>query len=373
MESSLAGSLVLRSALLGASIAASAALSLSQSAPDARAGGQSQPAATYTVLSPSAVRPLELVEVERIELGANKSGRPGIVTDVLMLSGRIFVLDGMAHSLLVYDSRGRLLKRAAEWGENDGSLQTPIRLVGVGDTVLVLDVTHHNAVSAFDGNGSYLGARLPDLHNAAANSVAFDGGRAYLATMRPADRPDEPVVSILNLRGRGFGFGCPRDPGYAKSERGRGVLAHFTASDVAVRDGHVYCVQAIAPGVTELDRSGNMLRRVAVAPPFYAAPTDIPDTRNQKVLMEYQSTWTAVDRLFMLPKGFVQFFTRFNLDTRQIVYTLFACDLNETLERCRAGASPGTALRVMPPGTVLAVVNERNGSTTLRVLRMGRP
>lgn len=328
---------------------------------------------SYSTLSAADVREVHPRLVRSIVLGDRQDNRPSFASDVLIVSRRVFVLDGTQRALLVYDDDGKHLRRAAEWGDRDGALESPVRLVANYDSVLVLDVTHRNAVSAFDREGRFMGARFPDLHNASAVSMAVGRITAAFSQLDAKRRPGRTVVSIRDYRGTEIGAGCAAADAYELSERRHGMLAHFASSSVAMRGNRIYCAQAITPVVTVLDLSGKTVGYLTVAPPFYVTPSaDIGETQNQKTLLEFQSKWTSLQSFSVTPTGFVSIYSRYDVAAGDFIYRMFACDLDVRPKNCRVALIPGRPVRFVSPDTLLSVTSSRNGDLALQIFRLDR-
>lgn len=325
----------------------------------------------YSILRSDEVRSLRAQVIETVVLGGSKTRRPSVVSDVALVGGHIFVLDGMQRHLLVYDSTGRFLREAAKYGDHDGGIESPIRLATHGDTVLLLDVTHRNAVSAFDAQGRFLGARYPDLSEASASSMAIGTATVAFAHMDADDRPSRSVVSIRDRRGRELATGCPSAPTYAQSLKRGGLLARFTARLVDMRGNRVYCAQAVTPVVTILDLQGRTVGHITVAPPFFAPPADIAETRNQKALLDYQSRWTALHGFRGTPTGFASTWSRYDAGAGRFVYRFFACDGDVTPGNCRTSEIPGEPVRIIASDRLLSVTSATDGSPSLATIRVG--
>lgn len=326
----------------------------------------------YSIMPQSAVVDIEPRLLRSIVLRDGKDDRLSIASDALLVRGRIFVLDGVQRKLLVYDSVGTFIRRAADWGDEDGRLQSPFRLVAFHDSVFVLDVTHHNAVSAFGPDGRYAGARFPQLHEASASSMAIGNTIAAFGHMDAASRPGRTVVAIQDWLGREVGAGCPSANAYLKSEQRKGMLAHFVTPIVSLRGNRVFCAQAITPIVAILDLTGASVGQIAVAPPFYVAPNDVGESRNQKTVLEFQSRWTALHDFAVTPQGFASIYSRYDLVTKQFSYRWFACDLGATPLNCRMSTLPGTPVRIIAPDNVLTVVQGKDGAIILNLLGVSR-
>lgn len=327
----------------------------------------------YTVLGTDAVSTMHSRVVRSITLGDIPSHRPGMVTDALILKDKLFVLDGMKRVLLVYDQDGKYLTQANEWGDSDGALRSPVKLLAVADSVFVLDLTHQNAVSAFDLQGRFIGARFPDLHRASAFRMAVGRATAAFAQADALDRPDKTVVSIRDLRGREIGTGCAISEIYTKSEARHGALAHFTASFVALRGNRIFCAQAVSPVIAVLDLSGNTLSYLPFAPPFYLAPpADINETQNQKVILDFQSKWTTMQEFTISAADFVSIYSQFDVASMQFKYKLFTCGVESAPKNCRTAELPGRPVHVLSSSSILSVMPAEKGVVTLHVLELTR-
>lgn len=325
----------------------------------------------YSILRADEVKSLRAHIIETVVLGDSKTRRPSVASDVAVVGGHIFVLDGMQRHLLVYDSTGKFLRVAAQYGSHDGGLESPIRLASLGDTVLLLDVTHRNAVSAFDAQGRFLGARYPDLAEASASSMAIGTATVAFAHMDAEDRPARAVVSIRDRRGRELGAGCPSAPTYAQSLKRGGLLARFATRLVDMKGNRVYCAQAVTPVVTILDLQGRTVGHITVAPPFYTPPADIAETRNQKALLDYQSRWTALHGFRATPAGFASTWSRYDAGAGRFVYRFFACDGDVAASNCRTSEIPGEPVRILASDRLLSVTAGADGSVSLATIRFG--
>ncbi len=354
-----------------------AALALSMACAPYRLASQSVGASpggsgSYSLLRQSTVAEVEPRLLRSIVLRDGKAERLSMASDAVLVSGRIFVLDAVQRKLLVYDTLGSFIRRAADWGDADGGLSSPVRLVDFHDSVFVLDVTHHNAVSAFDSEGRYIGARFPNLHEASASSLAIGNTIAAFGHLDASSRPGRTVVAIRDWQGREVSAGCPSADAYLQSEQRDGMLAHFGTRIVSIRGNRVFCAQAITPVVAILDLAGSTVGQIAVAPPFYIAPKDIGESRNQKTVLEFQSRWTALHDFAATPQGFASIYSRYDLANKQFSYRWFACDGVATPSNCRTSTLPGTPVRIMAPDMVLTVVQGKDGAITLTLLRVSR-
>lgn len=327
---------------------------------------------SYSILASAAVTETHPRLIRSITLGDLGSHRPSLPTDVIFLRGRIFVIDGMRRVLLVYDQDGNYLREATQWGDADGELTSPVRLVADHDTVLVLDLNHRNAVSAFDREGRFIGARFPELHSASAYTMAFGRATAAFGQLDAARRPERTVVAIMDRKGREIGAGCTVADSYTRSEARHGALATFNAAFVAIQGNRIYCAQSITPVVSVLDLSGTTVGFLPFAPPFYVAPSDIGETRNQKSLLDFQSKFTLLQNFDVTSSGFVSIFSRYDLAASQFTYRMFACDFDTKPKNCRVGTIPGRPVRIVSSDSVLSVVSMGDGSLRLNVLMMDR-
>jgi hypothetical protein len=278
----------------------------------------------------------------------------------------------MQRRLLVYDADGKFILRAADFGERDGMLQSPVRLVADHDTVLVLDVTHQNAVSAFSRDGRFIGARFPELHEASVFSLALGRSLAAFGQLNATDRPGRSVVAIRDRRGRELGSGCAAAEALVSSELRHGKLADFSSNSVTLLGNRIYCAQAVSPIVTVLDFSGTTVGYVTVAPPFYVPPLDIPGTQNQKTIMDFESKWTAMRDFSPSTAGFMSLYARYDVVAGRHAFQVFACDSVVRPTNCRSGPITGEAVRILAPDKVLSVVSGRDGSLSLQVLQIDR-
>lgn len=327
---------------------------------------------SYSILLESGVTQVDPRVTRSITLGDSASQRPGLPTDVLLHRGRIFVIDGMRRVLLVYDQDGKFLRQSTQWGDSDGALMSPMKLLADHDTVLVLDLTHRNTVSAFDVDGRFIGARYPDLHSASAYTMAQGRVTAVFGQLDIGNRPGRTVVAIRDRKGREIGAGCIVADSYVRSVASHGALATFNASFVAIQGNRIYCAQAITPVVSVLDLTGTTVDYITVAPPFYVPPSDIGETHNQKALLNFQSKWTLLQNFAVTPTGFVSIYSRYDLAVAQFTYRVFACDLDVRPKNCRIGTVPGRPVRIVSSDTVLSVVSARDGNVSLQVLSLSR-
>jgi hypothetical protein len=330
------------------------------------ATAQSGAVPAYITLAERDVIGVEARLVRSITLGDAAENRPSLVADAVLLRGKVFVLDGMRRRVLVYDSTGKFLRRVADWGRADGELESPYRLALTYDTLLVLDITHNNSVNAFDRDGNFIGARFPTLHRLSASSLALGN------TVAVFERPGRTVVSIRDRQGKELASGCVSADGYQASEKRQGIIRRFTGRIVALRNNRIYCAQTITPVVTVLDLSGNAVDYIAVAPPFYVSPLDIPDSRNQKTISNFLSRWTALNSFEPTPKGFMSIYTRYDLASSQFLARFFGCDVVGRPRNCFSGSVPGTPLRILSPDTVLTSVSGADGQVGLQVFRISR-
>lgn len=327
----------------------------------------------FTKLATTAVGSLPLSSVGAVRLGDKSDTHLAGPIDAVFIGRNLYVLDGITRSILQYDVHGALVRRLTTWGYGDGELATPVRIQPDHDTLLVLDVTHPNAVSAFGPDGRFLGSRFALLDNSGGfASFALLGRNAVIARFNPTSRSDRPTVVVVDHAGREIAAGCPEEPGYGASGLREGMLAHFAMRDVVVRNGRILCSQAITPVITVLDLQGHIVDHISVAPPFYEPPVDMKATMNQKKVMEFQSRWFALARVFATPAGFVAAYSRYDGALGRLTYQLFSCDLAVTPNRCRVGSVPGTPVRFVAPDTLLTFVSAKDGTVSLNILKIGQ-
>ncbi|MDZ4258280.1 MAG: hypothetical protein U0974_11375 [Gemmatimonadales bacterium] len=154
------------------------------------------------------------------------------------------------------------------------------------------------------------------------------------------------------------------------------MIGAFPPTDVAVRDGRVYCVQPISPIVQVMDAGGKTLGGIVVAPPFYRAPVDRPLSMNQKEAFEDLAGFTSNNAFYPLRDGpgFVSVYSSFDLELGGFRYWLFRCTLDAGWEAhdCAMTESTRKPILVTPGGEVfLEEEGEANDPPVVGIYRLG--
>jgi hypothetical protein len=288
------------------------------------------------------------------------------------------VLDGEGRRLLAYDTvSGRRLFSVGRWGKDPGMFDVPRRMEFVGDTLLILDVTHAVALSAFDERGRFIGPRFPILKRIGGTAFAVLAGTLIVTTLTPRQTSTgRDVALITDGDGRVLSTGCREDPRYQESRASNGELYRFAFRDIAVFGQRVLCTEPISPRVQILDPRGKPRGAVAIVPPFYRAPKDVPSepSRSKRDILVLESSWTSHNRIFAGPHGFISVYARYDLEAGAPTFYLFSCDLdrNDKPSHCGATTSPGNPVRFRPPDSLFIVVKSRAPAPTQLELHLYR-
>ncbi|HET7228363.1 MAG TPA: 6-bladed beta-propeller [Longimicrobium sp.] len=290
--------------------------------------------ASFTRLNSASVERLRLVKVDSIILGTAREGVSAI-TDFEEHDGELYVLDAMSKSVRVFDRSGALKRVIGRAGHGPGEFTDPVSMAFVGGRMYVADPHAGKRLSTFAPGGRF--ERETELNVPTVPvSLAEAGDRiATLGILVSGDpaRQQWATMAVSTPDGRNVGRGCVLDPRYVESGRRDGMIAHFDFGSVAARGNRLYCVQGISPVVQVMDRAGNPVGQIRVAPPFYLAPHDQKLTMNQKAIFDFMAGFTAHAGFFPVDGGFVSAYSRFDRAQGEVRFHLFVCH-GERRPRC---------------------------------------
>jgi hypothetical protein len=321
-------------------------------------------------LADSAARHLELRLLRTFRLGDHDSVAPVDVKDVFLRKRLLFVLDGEGRRLLGYDVvTGRRLFSSGRWGNQPGSFNVPRRMEFLGDTLLILDVTHTVAFSAFDAHGRFIGQRAPLLKSIGGTAFAPIAGRLIVTTLAPREASGgRDFAVITDADGRVLSTACREDPRYQASRQVNGELYRFAFRDVAVSGDRVFCTEPISPRIQILGPDGRLRGVIEIAPPFYQRPKDVPSdpSRTKRDILVLESSWTSHTRIFGGRNSFISVYAHYDLEAGEPVFYLFSCALDghNKPSNCRSALSPGSPVRFRPPDSLFVVVTEKRATRT---------
>jgi len=326
--------------------------------------------------APLRLAPSKLEPVDVLQLGRTSAEQPADVRDALLIGRRWIVLDAQARRLMMYDSRtGVLLAVAGRWGADDGTFDLPRRLHAAGDTIWVLDVTHRNAISAFDTTGRFLGSIAPSLAKFGPTGLAVGAsGNIAVATLTGTDTTAGRATTLIVTRSGGrIAATCPESPVYERSRRLKGQLQGYGFRDVAAHGSKFLCIEPVSPRIVVVDSVGNRLAVIDTVAAFYRPPIDELETPKltRDRIRAFQAKWTAHERVFATSWGFASVYSQ-GTDS-QPRYRLFWCQLAPTgrASGCKDTETVGRPLRMLS-GDRLLVAESSSGRTRLVTYRLSR-
>lgn len=339
----------------------------------ARVAAGSIDVTSYRQLDARDVDMLSLRQIGSIPLGLDSAGVPLDATDLASDGRTVFVLDGRRRRLHAVERSGRHGFSAGGWGTGPGQFSDPVRVALAGDTVFVLDVTHHDNLQLFDRRGQYLAGRGIATRTA-PSTFRILGGDLALTTLFPDTvRGGAYFGVVAGMSGKPHAYGCRTDPRYDQSARRAGLIQTYRFADVGSASGRVLCVQPISPVVQSFDTSGRSPAVFRLAPPFYRPPRDTAMTTNDRATRFFESTWTAQDRIFARPDGFLSVYSTYDRKNERRDYWLFACRTRVEPVRCAASHAPGKPIRLLGSDTLvvqeLSPTRDGEAQLTLYIVR----
>ena len=296
--------------------------------------GPSMAALPQSDLPPGVVvRELRVRHARTIDLGQDSAGFVNAITDVARSDSLLFVLDGMAQTIRVYQ-------------ESDGAF-----------------------VRSFGGQGTFVELRDLEVSGSPTDIVADAEGLVVITPFLPEQKSGQSrIAHRLTHGGDWLSSSCSRDGRFAISEAQGGVLARMQYSVLTATREAISCTQPISPTFQVIEGE---VPGLSYAPPFYKAPEDRPlaDVM-QSGMFAFLSTWTSHGEAYAWRDRFLSVYTSYDEELATIVYHVFTCVLDRgRVQECGTVEGLGRIVDVPHPDTIyLEEIPDAAAPTVIAVL-----
>ena len=142
------------------------------------------------------VRELRVRHARTIDLGQDSAGFVYAITDVARSDSLLFVLDGMAQTIRVYqESDGAFVRSFGGQGRGPGEFGDPMALALFDDTVYVVDPTLGPRVSVFKHDGTFIELRDLEVSGSPTDIVADAEGLVVITPFLPEQKSGQSHVA----------------------------------------------------------------------------------------------------------------------------------------------------------------------------------
>ena len=136
-----------------------------------------------------AVRELQVRRARTIDLGQDSAGFVNAITDVARWDSLLFVLDGMAQTISVYqESGGAFVRSFGGQGRGPGEFGDPMALAVFDDTAYVVDPTLGPRVSVFKNDGTFIELRDLEVSGSPTDIIADAEGLVVITPFLPEQK-----------------------------------------------------------------------------------------------------------------------------------------------------------------------------------------
>ena len=333
--------------------------------------GPSMAALPQSDLPPGVVvRELRVRHARTIDLGQDSAGFVNAITDVARSDSLLFVLDGMAQTIRVYqESDGAFVRSFGGQGRGPGEFGDPMALALFDDTVYVVDPTLGPRVSVFKHDGTFIELRDLEVSGSPTDIVADAEGLVVITPFLPEQKSGQShVAHRLTHGGDWLSSSCSRDGRFAISEAQGGVLARMQYSVLTATREAISCTQPISPTFQVIEGE---VPGLSYAPPFYKAPEDRPLAEvMQSGMFAFLSTWTSHGEAYAWRDRFLSVYTSYDEELATIVYHVFTCVLDRgRVQECGTVEGLGRIVDVPHPDTIyLEEIPDAAAPTVIAVL-----
>ena len=274
------------------------------------------------------VRELQVRRARTIDLGEDSDGFVNAITQVARSDSLLFVLDGMAQTIKVYqESNGTFVRSFGGRGRGPGEFGDPMALAVFDDTVYVVDPTLGPRVSVFKHDGTFIELRDMEVSGSPTDIIADAAGLVVITPFLP-EQESGPwhIAHRLTHGGEWLSSSCSRDGRFAISEAQGGLLARMQYSDLTATTDAVSCTQPISPTFQVIEGE---VPGLSYAPPFYRAPEDRSLAgMSQSDMLAYLSTWSLHAEAYVWRDRFLSVYTSYDEELATVVHHVFTCVLD---------------------------------------------
>ena len=260
-----------------------------------------------------------------IDLGQDSAGFVNAITDVARSDSLLFVLDGMAQTIKVYqESNGAFVGSFGGRGRGPGEFGDPMALAVFDDTVYVVDPTLGQEFQCSSTTGTFIELRDLEVSGNPTGHHRRCGGACRHHTF-PARAEVRPVAyrSSAYPRGEWLSGSCSRDGRFAISEEQGGLLALMQYSALTATTDAISCTQPISPTFQVIEGG---IPSLSYAPPFYRAPEDRSLAgMSQSGMLAFLSTWTTHAEAYVWHDRFLSVYTSYDEELATVVHHVFTC------------------------------------------------
>ncbi|WP_419943492.1 6-bladed beta-propeller [Candidatus Palauibacter sp.] len=303
------------------------------------------------------VRELQVRRARTIDLGADSVGFVNAITEVARSDSLLFVLDGMAQTISVYqESNGAFVRSFGGQGRGPGEFEDPMALAVFDDTVYVVDPTFGPRVSVFKHDGTFIELRDLEVVGNPTDIVADAAGLVVITPPMPEQQSGQRhIAHRLTHGGEWLSSSCSRDGRFAISAAEGGLLARMPFSFLTATTDAISCTQPISPTFQVIEGE---VPGLSYAPPFYRAPEDRPLAGvTQSVMFAFLSTWTSHGEAYVWRDRFLSVYSSYDEELASVVYHVFTCVLDRgRVQEC--GAVEGLGRIVDAPSRDTIYVEE---------------
>ena len=271
------------------------------------------------------VRELQVRRTRTIDLGQDSAGFVNAITDVARSDSLLFVLDGMAQTIKVYqESNGAFVGSFGGRGRGPGEFGDPMALAVFDDTVYVVDPTLGPRVSVFKHDGTFIELRDLEVSGNPTDIIADAAGLVVITPFLPEQKSGQwHIAHRLTHGGEWLSGSCSRDGRFAISEEQGGLLALMQYSALTATTDAISCTQPISPTFQVIEGG---IPSLSYAPPFYRAPEDRSLAgMSQSGMLAFLSTWTTHAEAYVWHDRFLSVYTSYDEELATVVHHVFTC------------------------------------------------
>ncbi len=319
-----------------------------------------------------AVRELQVRRARTIDLGQEGAGFVNAITDVARSDSLLFVLDGMARTIKVYqESDGAFVRSFGGQGRGPGEFGDPMALAVFDDTVYVLDPTHGPRVSVFKHDGTFIELRDLEVSGNPTDMVADAAGLVVITPFLPEQKSGQShIAHRLTHGGEWLSSSCSRDGRFAISEAEGGVLARMQYSFLTATTNAITCTQPISPTFQVIEGD---VPSLSYAPPFYMAPEDRSFAgMSESGMFAFLSSWTSHSEAYVWRGRFLSVYTSHDEELATVVNHVFTCVLDRgRVQECGTAEGLGRIVDAPHPDTLyVEEISDAAAPTVIAVLSM---
>ncbi len=317
-------------------------------------------------------RELQVRRARTIDLGQDSAGFVNAITDVARSGSLLFVLDGMARTIKVFqESDGAFVRSFGGQGRGPGELGDPMALAVFDDTVYVVDPTIGRAVSVFKHDGTFIELRDLEVRGNPTEIVADAAGLVVITPFLPEQESGQwHIAHRLTHGGEWLSSSCSRDGRFAISEAEGGLLARMQYSALTRTTDAISCTQPISPTFQVIEGE---VPGLSYAPPFYRAPEDRSLAgMSQSDVFLFLATWTSHGEAYVWRDRFLSVYTTYDEELATVVHSVFTCVLDRgRVQECGTVEGLGRIVDAPHPDTLyVEEISDAAAPTVIAVLSM---